>query len=423
LDLSLSPDFEAYWCYCILAALALIVAAVQVRALLKGFTNAWSTARAWLLLAAYTAVPVALFWVLDRADALHDTSVFAAILVAITYRQILSGGAQGVTVPGGFAKAWKPFVTWSDNIAAGIRDRIARNASQYDAKVTDHLATEPTVFDDVKSKVLNHSADPAQVQLSLDEFDKQKPPLDDAGVLQKKATYLYFALKALPEIDADKLLKDKKIITTSEYYLYAKEWRSRIFVGGFAVLVVVLLVIAAGQVRDPKYEARYYLWRFEKPNATQVDRFRAAQHLEQGMRSGKSDFVRIVRQELATRLRFDALPLDTADRMLQLFFQKTAVAPDASLIEILAESLRTDNPDLRVRTQKVLLYLAEECHLTIPEALRTWRPSKEDAATCVDTVANAWSLVAHSGASPVTDAALACLAEPGGVPNSTTRKR
>lgn len=421
MDLSLSPDLEAYWCYCILAALALVVAGVQVRGLLKGFTNAWSTARAWLLLGAYTTVPIALFWLLDRADALHDTSLFAAILVAITYRQILSGGTQGVTVPGGFAKAWKPFVAWSDNVAAGIRDRIARNASRYDAKVTDHLATDATVFEEVRRKVLNHSVNPGQVQSALDEFDKQKPPLDDTGVLQKKATYLYFALKALPEIDADKLLKDKQVITTSEYYLYAREWRSRIFVGLFAVIVAVLAVIAAAQVRDPKYEARYYLWRFEKPNATNVDRFRAAQHLERGMRSGHADFVRIVRQELATRLQFDALPLDTADRMLQLLFQKTASAPDASLMEALADSLRTNNPDLRARTQKVLICLGEERHLTIPDVLRKWKPSKEDAATCVDTAANAWSQLAKPGAPPA-DAALACLAEPKVAGSSKTGK-
>jgi hypothetical protein len=422
LDLSLSPDFEAYWCYCILAALALIVAAIQVRALLKGFTNAWSTARAWLLLGAYTAVPIALFWLLDRADALHDTSLFAAILVAVTYRQILSGGTQGMTVPGGFAKAWKPFVTWSDNIAAGIRDRIARNASQYDAKVIDHLATEPTVFEEVRRTVLNHSADPAQVQSALDGLDQQMPPLDDAGVLHKKATYLYFAVKALPEIDADKLLRDKNIITKSDYYLYAREWRSYIFVGVFAVILLVLVGLAAMQLKDPKYAARYYLWRFEKQNVTNVDRFRAALHLEQGMRGGNPDFVRIVRQELAMRLRFDALPLDAADRMLELLFQKTAGAPDAALIEILADSLRTNNPDLRVRTQKVLVYFAQEYHLTIPDALRTWKPSKEDAATCVDTVANAWSQLAHPSASAVTDGALACLAEPAGVPNSKTGK-
>jgi len=125
MDLSLSPDLEAYWCYLILFGLAFLVALVQVRLLLKGYTNIWATARSWLLLCAYTLVPIILFWVLDRADALHDTSLFAAVLVAVTYRQILSGGNQSMTIPSGLATAWQPFVAWSDNIAAGIRDRMA----------------------------------------------------------------------------------------------------------------------------------------------------------------------------------------------------------------------------------------------------------------------------------------------------------
>src|ERR1700748_2075579 len=112
MDQALSPDLEAYWCYAIVFFLAVIVAAVQVRLLLKGLANAWATARAWLLLGAYTAVPLLLFWALDRADALHDTSLFAAILVALTYRQILAGSSQGITVPSGLATAWQPFVTW-----------------------------------------------------------------------------------------------------------------------------------------------------------------------------------------------------------------------------------------------------------------------------------------------------------------------
>ena len=213
MDLALSPDFEAYWCYLILFSLALTVAVIQVRQLLKGLPNIWATARAWLLLAAYTAVPIALFWLLDRADAIHDTSLFAAILVGLTYRQILTGGTQGITVPGGFAKAWQPFVTWSDNIAAGISARIARNRSRYDQDVIQQLATHDDIFDNVRKTILNRSADPSKVQAALDDFNKLKPPLDDAGVQRRKANDLYYALKALPEVDSDRFLRDNGIIS------------------------------------------------------------------------------------------------------------------------------------------------------------------------------------------------------------------
>lgn len=412
MDLSLSPDLEAYWCYLILAAIAIIVAAVQVRSLLKGYNNAWSTARAWLLLVAYSAVPIVLFWLLDRSDAIHDTSLFAAVLVGVTYRQILSGGTQGVTVPTGFAKAWKPFVIWSDKIAAGIRDRIARNTSRYEAKVIERLATDETVFREVNAIVLNRSVEPAQTQTILNNFDRLKPPLDDAGLAERKAKYLYSALKALPDIDADQFLKDRNIISTKEYYLFAREWRSSIFVGVMALLVGIAMIFAVVRLRQPRYEAEYYLWRFEKPNATATDRFRAARHLEDGMRSGDAEFNQIVRQELTNQLRYAALPLDTADRMLRLLFERSDSEADSSLMTALADSLRTDNPELRARTQKVLVYLADQRHVSLPEALRFWRPSKEDADTCIDTVATVWSQLAKPNSASPNKAALECLSKP-----------
>lgn len=410
MDLSLSPDVEAYVCYLVLLGMALIVAVIQVRTLLKGYTNVWSSARSWLLLGAYTSVPIALFWLLDRADALHDTSLFAAILVAITYRQILSGGSQGVTVPSGFAAAWQPFVTWSNNVASGIRDRIARNNSQYDAEAIRNLASNQEVFDEVRRIVLNGSPAPAQVQAALDAFDALKPPLDDSGVQARKARYLYIALKAVPEVDADKLLKDRGIIDTRQYYLYAKESRSKWFVRVVSFAVAVGAMVLALQLRDPVYQAGYYLWRLEKTNATVSDRFRAEQHLEQGLRHGDSGFIRTVRDRLKARLRYAALPLETGDRMLAVLFQGTGGQFDSSLIADLAESLRTENADLRSRTEKVLVYLADQRGLKLPAALREWKPGKEDALTCVDAAANAWKRIAEGGSAP--DGALACLAEP-----------
>jgi len=410
LDLSLSPDVEAYVCYLVLLGLALIVAVIQVRTLLKGYTNVWSSARSWLLLGAYTSVPIGLFWLLDRADALHDTSLFAAILVAIGYRQILSGGSQGVTVPSGFAAAWQPFVTWSNNVASGIRDRIARNNSQYDAEAIRNLAGNREVFDEVRSIVLNASPAPPQVQAALDAFNALKPPLDDSGVQARKARYLYIALKAVPEVDADKLLKDRGIIDKRQYYLYAKESRSKWFVRVVSFGAAVVAVVLALQLRDPSYQARYYLWRLEKTNATAIDRFRAEQHLEQGLRRGDAGFVSTVRDRLKVRLRYASLPLDTGDRMLAVLFHGTGGQFDSSLMTELAESLRTENADLRSRTEKVLVYLADQGGLKSPAALRDWKPGKEDALTCVDAAANAWQRIAKGGTAP--DGTLACLAEP-----------
>jgi len=49
---------------------------------------------------AYTLIPLALFWLLDRTNAIHDTSLFAAILIGVGYQQILSGSFATLKAPG-----------------------------------------------------------------------------------------------------------------------------------------------------------------------------------------------------------------------------------------------------------------------------------------------------------------------------------
>jgi hypothetical protein len=415
LDLSLSPDLEAYWCYLILFTIALIVASIQVRDLLKDFTNGWATARAWILLAAYTAVPIALFWLLDRSDAIHDTSPFAAILVAGAYRQILSGGSEGINVPGGFAKAWQPFVTWSDSVASGIRDRIARNTKQYDSRVMQRIATRPEVQDQIRRLLLNASANPAEFQSRLDEIEKLKPPLDDAGVTARKVALLYFSLKSTPDMDADLLLREEGVISQADYYLYALEWKSKLFLIAIAVGVVWGLAAwyRSDKLLSPENRARYDIWRFQKANATAQDRFRARERLVAGLHSTDRRYAQAVNAGMTRLLRFEALPLDTADRMLKLLFENPGSGSESkSLIGLLAGSLRTENPDLRARTQRALLYLSAQRRLPVPTELRDWTPNKEDAPTCVDAVAITWARLAEKGT--VSDpASLACLATPG----------
>jgi hypothetical protein len=408
MDQALSPDLEAYWCYAIVLVLALFVAAAQTRQLLRGLANAWATARAWLLLAAYTSVPLLLFWVLDRADALHDTSLFAAILVALTYRQILTGGSQGINVPTGLAQAWQPFVTWSNHVAASISARIARNNSRFDQAVIARLVNEPPAFEQIRKTVLNHSADPVKVQAALDSRDKLKPPLDDAGVLERKASDLFLMLKALPDVDANRFLLDNNLIGKGDYYWYAEEWKSKLVVAATllasAVAAVVLLVKTEGSLST--YQVRYHLWRLEKVNATPADRFRATQFLESGLDRREPIFLNLVPQKLTSRLRFDGLPLDTADRFLALL-RSQPLQDSASLLPGLADALRTANADLRAHVEKDLLYWAALRGLTLPSRLQAWNPSKDDADTCVDAISNAWKAIAAH----LQPGSLACLAQ------------
>ena len=163
---------------------------------------------------------------------------------------------------------------------------------------------------------------------------------------------------------------------------------------------------------SPENRVRYDIWRFQKAKTTAQDRFRARERLVAGLRGTDRRYAQAVTTGLTRLLRFEALPLDTADRMLTLLFENSgSVSETNSLIGLMADSLRTDNPDFRARTQRALVYLAGQRQLPVPPQLRDWTPNKEDAPTCVDSVANTWAKLADTGA--IGDAAsLACLATP-----------
>jgi hypothetical protein len=95
-DLSVSPDVDAYYCYGVVLLLGLITASGQVSRRLANLPGRWIMVNTWLLFFAYALLPAVLFWLLDRTGAIHDTSLFAAVLVGAGYQQVLSGGLVGI---------------------------------------------------------------------------------------------------------------------------------------------------------------------------------------------------------------------------------------------------------------------------------------------------------------------------------------
>jgi hypothetical protein len=130
-----SPDRPAYVCYAIVILVGLWVAHAKVSKLMESSKGRWVFFETWLVFAAYAIVPVLLFWLLDFTNALHDTSLFAALLVALGYRQILAGETKGVALPGQFSALWSPFETWANE----VRDRIGTKSKIRSDRVYDTL--------------------------------------------------------------------------------------------------------------------------------------------------------------------------------------------------------------------------------------------------------------------------------------------
>jgi hypothetical protein len=94
-----SPDVPALYCYLIVVLVGFFVALGYVNDRLKDYPDHWAFLSTWLLFPAYWAVPAVLFWLLDDTGAVQDTTLFAALVVAFGYRQLFTGGIQGMSLP------------------------------------------------------------------------------------------------------------------------------------------------------------------------------------------------------------------------------------------------------------------------------------------------------------------------------------
>lgn len=392
--LAISPDLGAHYCYLIVLLFGLVGACLRVSRLFDNQPGAWGTVSIWLLILAYTLVPLLLFWFLDRAGAIHDTSMFAAILVGLSYQQIISGKMAGLRVSGEISKLWQPFESWANWVANRIRDRVVVHTKRFTDYLIHRIQDDDQKLAALKNLALLRSSNPQRVQAEFDSVNTADAvSLWGAnGVREMQIRNLYQAMRAVP--DADQLMLKAGVIDRKEYYWYAKEWRSKLR----AVLVTLVLAVGAtiGAVRvfSPDNWASYYFWRLQKADTSVADRFRCKEAYSELLRaSPTAEFARIQHA-----IRYEALPLETADRLLAIAIENRDVVKDG-IQPWLIQSLETDNPDARSRVHDALLYLANDRKVCVPAALLAWKPGKTDSATQIDQRMKEWRDVWAAGSS------------------------
>ena len=389
MDLTVSPDLDAYYCYAVVLLLGLIAAFGQISKRLENLPSKWIMVNTWLLFFAYTFLPVALFWFLDRSNAIHDTSLFAAILIGFGYRQILSGELTSIRPAGDVSKIWQPFAAWADHVADRIRNRVVRNESLFDERLLNVVRTDEAKLKSLRELAFTHTKDMSELSSTLKNIEEQKPLLGDAGVLMRTAEALYEDLKVSEADTWPFLLYQGDITSGVNYYWYGREWRSKIAAAAVAISLVVVTGLAIYSLWTPENRGRYYIWRIEKLNNTDQDRFRAGQQLMSCLRETRNPY-----PSLTALLRFEGLPVKTAENVLTLLVESREIATihQVELPVLLTDSLRTTNPDIRARIHTVLLYFADERKIDVG-ALKDWKPSAKDSSTDVDGIIKQWKQI------------------------------
>jgi hypothetical protein len=388
-SLSVSPDIQAFYCYAVVFFAGLIVAWVRLRRFFEGKPGAWGIVSSWGLFASYSLIPVALFWFLDRTGSIHDTSLFAAILIGFGYQQVLTGTAAAARIPGDLGKWWQPFQSWANWTSNRILDRIKLRSDRFNALVIREIRNDSqSQLPKLKLLAYNNVADPAALQTQVDALDtpQNQALLGAAGVLEKQVTLLYRAIRDVR--DGDYLLFRGGVISRLQYFWYVREGRSVLRAVFAGVLVLVGLTWIALNLQNSLATSRYYLWRLTKTNSTETDQIRAKAHLIDHICELPAANLRL----LTEALQHDNLRVETADRLLAIIVETRSKLPPSALLSQLTASLRSEDPDVRARVQSTLLYLARDGGFCAPSAaLKEWKPSKSDSSVYIDEQIENWT--------------------------------
>lgn len=398
MDLALSPDWPAYHCYAIVFLIGFLVASLQIERLYQGFPRAWIMLSTWVLFFSFLLLPVVLFWFLDRTNTLHDTSLFGAILVAVAYRQIFAGSVEKVNVPGQVSKIWERLMNWADERAGRIRQKMEENADAFDQKVIASLMSQPGLRDKVLDLLKLRSENFGAIQNELTQLTQQWQSLGPEVSLHKEVDFLFHKLRLVTGQKFADLMYHEKITSWTDYYWYGKELRSRVV--QFLVIGVLLmsfLYFFYQFTLNPRFQAGYQVYRLTKVNTTPEDRSRTRRELnaliEQKQTDEQNQTVRYICDQLTSPLRYDAMPVETAERILAVLLEHRDLVCEAKkqLSLLLVDALRAENPDVRLRIQNAVLFLAgEQTGVKLEQVLKDWKPAKNDSAADMEGKIQIW---------------------------------
>jgi hypothetical protein len=399
-----SPDLPAYWCYAIVFAVGAIVSASVVNQLLSQYPDRWAFAGTLTLFAAHTCVPVALFWFLDYTGALHDTSLFAALVVAIGYKQIFAGGIQGITLPGQTSRLWQPFEAWVKSVGERVQQQQKLHLDRFTEAVKIFIRGTPSQMQAFEALVRARTKDYPALDTALSDI-RAMPP--QAGVEARALDRLWSELRMSEPDNWGYLLRRQGLIPVGRYWLYLKNGRSRLVSG--ALIIVVSVGLWSGMQfvlsGESEWMTAYHQWRLLKVTATERDRFRTYATLRNRVRDAVASIdtsgssvdsqrarIRTALAPLIASLKYKELAARQCDDILRLVVDVHARPVDEVVLPDLIDALRTENSYSRAAIQQVLIGLQKADYGTaaLPAALSSWTPSKDDTPLTIDQNARTW---------------------------------
>ena len=387
MDLIVSPDLPAYVCYGIVLLLGMAVAFGEVRKRLGDVESFWLVPGTWLLFTAYVAVPLALFWLLDRTSAVSDTSVFAAFLIGFGYQGIVTGSNQSLGVPPQVSSWWTPFVAYADGVSTRAKHRAFRSQKRLTEDVIAEIVKAPSRYDALLALALDRNSDTAEVQKILTAIENDSVLSGDAKAV-KKARALY-GLVAAPDIAY--LMRKKGVVGNGFYWMRLRQLRKAIPLAvGFVLVLVVLGYLGITSFNDRELRVTYHTWRLGKTNSSAVDQNRSRYQLVEIMNSEGKHRDRAAEQ-LIYLVQRPGLPMERVDMVVETLLETHPAAGKTYLSPKLVRALRVSSSDARARVHDALVFLAASCVSKPDSQLAAWKPTDKDSSTKLEERITEWN--------------------------------
>jgi hypothetical protein len=399
-----SPDVPAYVCYTVVIVFGVVVAVSTINRLLDGYPDHWAFAGTWGLFVAHAMLPAVLFWFLDYTGAIHDTSILAAVLVVLGYRQIFTGTFQGMSLPGQTAGFWKPFEAWVAAVADRIGTKQKLYLDRFDEKVRSLIFADPPRLASLETLVLSISQDVRALQASLQAIPGTGNQEADR---RRRLDTLWRDLRASRPRDYGWLLYKRGIVRLWRYWMWLGHGRAKLISSASIALGVALLFgLSTWMSRDDGGIARrqagllrYHQWRFLKPNATERDQWRSVEflaaqlHPANTMRAGgNAPTAEALLSPLLKELRFPSVGDRQARSILTLVVNGHGPSVDAYVVPELIETLRTASEGVRLQIRNALVAIqkADYPSAALPDTLAKWDPKKDESPGDLDERVRAW---------------------------------
>jgi hypothetical protein len=388
-----------------------VIARGAVNKLLDSSYGRWSFRQTWVLFYTQSLIPVVLFWFLDYTNVIHDTSLFAALAVAVGYQQIFAGGIKDITLPGQTSRLWQPFEAWRNSVINIIAIRARQRLDKFDQRVAAYCAEDAAKVAALSKAAVQYASDPVDLAAKTAAADVSTP--------EKTLSLVRLLIRELRSVDLARyggILNRAKLVPRPWYLICMTPGRKAAggaLIGTLAMIFILFLLLGVAPLdNESLFLNQYQRWRLTKENASPRDRFRTNEYFLGALSKHKDDpqpkedskpkdnstpededpDPSLTIGGSIKELRYSGISPDVVKEFINLAAHSKRKWVVSYWLPQFAEGLQNPNLDTRARLHTAMLALVKDAvpEVQVPPLILDWKTSSDAQLGDLDLLSRAW---------------------------------